>query len=61
MPEVHKDLGITNEVFDKACDIFTASAKKFRTNIKVLRQFTRRISGLRDQIVFPMREPNPAQ
>ena len=46
MPEVHKDLGITNEVFDKACDIFTASAKKFRTNIKVLRQFTRRIRAL---------------
>ena len=28
MPEVHKDLGITNEVFDMACEVFTTQLKK---------------------------------
>lgn len=29
MPEVHKNLGISDEVFDSACEIFCTSLKKF--------------------------------
>lgn len=30
MPEVHKNLGISDDMFDKACDVFTASCKKLK-------------------------------
>ena len=29
MPEVHKNLGISDEVFDSACEVFCTSLKKF--------------------------------
>ena len=53
MPEVHKDLGITDEVFDKACEVFTKSVRKFKPKLKIFREFVKRIGGLRNQIVFP--------
>ena len=28
MPDVHRNLGITDEIFDKACEIFTDVLKK---------------------------------
>jgi len=29
MPEVHKNLGITDPVFDAACEVFITSLRKF--------------------------------
>lgn len=28
MPEVHENLGITDDVFDKACEVFVTSVNK---------------------------------
>ena len=53
MAEVHKNLGITDDVFDKACEVFTKSVKKVKPNIKVMKEFIKRISGMRHEIVFP--------
>ena len=56
MTEVHKDLGITDEIFDKACDVFTNSVKKVKPNIKVMKEFIKRISDMRPEIVFPPKD-----
>jgi len=53
MPEVHKNLGITDEVFDKACQVFTNALKKLKPKLKVMREFVKRIGGLRADICFP--------
>ena len=53
MPEVHKNLGISNEIFDKACLVFTASCKKMKPKFKVMKEFVQRIGGLRNEICFP--------
>ena len=53
MVDVHKNLGITDEAFDKACEIFAASVKKTKPKLKVMIQFVKRIGSLRNQIVFP--------
>ena len=53
MPDVHRNLGISDEVFDKACVVFSTSLKKFKPKLKVMREFVRRISGIRDEICFP--------
>ena len=53
MTEVHRDLGITDEVFDKACQVFTASVKKVKPKLKIMREFVKRIGGLRNEIVHP--------
>jgi len=53
MPEVHKNLGITDAIFDKACDVFTASIKNMKPKLKVMREFVKRIGGLRNEICFP--------
>ena len=53
MPEVHKNLGISDEIFDKACQVFTTSLKKMKPKLKVMREFVARIGGLRPQICFP--------
>lgn len=53
MPEVHRNLGITDEIFDKACEVFTASLKKLKPKLRVMREFVKRVGGIRDQIVFP--------
>ena len=53
MADVHRTLGISDEVFDKACLIFTASLKKLKTKMDVMRPFVQRISGIRNEICFP--------
>ena len=58
MPDVHRNLGITDEVFDKACLIFTASLKKLKTKMGVMRPFVQRISGIRNEICFPPVDQN---
>ena len=39
MPDVHRDLGISDAVFDSACLVFTASLKRLKTKMKVMRPF----------------------
>lgn len=53
MPEVHKNLGITDAVFDKACVVFTTALKKLKPKLKVMREFVKRIGALRPDICFP--------
>lgn len=53
MPEVHKNLGITDEVFDNACLVFVNSVKKMKPRLKVMREFVKRIGGIRNEICFP--------
>ena len=53
MSDVHRELGITNEVFDNACQIFLTSLKKFKPKAKVLQTFVKRIGAIRNEICFP--------
>jgi len=53
MPDVHRNLGISNDMFDKACEVFTQSLRKVRPKLKVFREFVARIGGIRDEICFP--------
>ena len=53
MPDVHRNLGISNEVFDSACEVFLTSLKKFRLRKEVMQTFAKRISGIRHEICFP--------
>ena len=59
MPEVHKDLGITNEVFDSAAEVFASRLKACRPKPKIFREFVKRVNGIRDQICFPKNENEP--
>ena len=52
MTEVHKNLGITDELFDKMCQIFLTSLRR-HTKIKVFQAFYRRIVALRSEICHP--------
>ncbi len=56
MPEVHKDLGITNEVFDSAAQVLTRTLKAMKPKPKVFRAFFNSVNGIRDQICFPKKE-----
>ena len=55
MVEVHSNLGISDETFDKMLGILTVSLKKMKPNIniKILREFVKRIAAIRPQICFP--------
>ena len=55
MVEVHSNLGISDETFDKMLGILTVSLKKMKPNIniKVLKEFVQRIAAIRPQICFP--------
>ena len=53
MPDVHKNLGISDEIFDLVCQVFTTSLKKLKPTPEVFKTFVERISGVRDEIVFP--------
>ena len=53
MTEVHKNLGISDEIFDSACQVFITSLKKFNPTQDVFDTFVGRISGLRHEICFP--------
>ena len=53
MADVHRNLGITDDLFDKACDVFLASLKKLKPKAKVLKAFVRRIKAVQNEICFP--------
>ena len=53
MPDVHRTLGITDEMFDSSCQIFLTSLKKFKPRAKVLQTFVKRIGSIRNEICFP--------
>lgn len=53
MSEVHKNLGISDEVFDKACVVFTNSVRRMKPKFKVMREFVKRIGSIRPEICFP--------
>ena len=53
MPDVHKNLGISDEIFDLVCQVFTTSLKKLKPTAEVYKTFVERISGVRNEIVFP--------
>lgn len=56
MYDVHKNLGITDEVFDKAAAVFASQLRRLRPKMKVFREFVKRVSDLRPQIVIPLQE-----
>ena len=47
LAEIHWPLNITDELFDKAVNMIIASIKKQKHKMKVLRQFIKRIIGLK--------------
>lgn len=53
MTEVHKNLGITDDLFDNFCSIFLTSLKKQKPKAKVFQAFYKRIVALRSEICFP--------
>jgi hypothetical protein len=54
MYEAHKNLGITDEAFDKASAIFAAELRRIKPKMKVFREFVQRIGALRPEIVIPL-------
>jgi len=54
MYEVHKTLGITDKLFDKACVVFTQQLRRLKPKMPVFREFIKRISDLRPCIVIPL-------
>jgi truncated hemoglobin YjbI len=54
MYEAHKDLGITDEVFDAASAVFTSQLRRIKPKIKVFREFVNRVGALRPEIVIPL-------
>ena len=46
MPEVHKNLGISDEVFDSACEVFVNSVNRVSENKQLNKIFAARISGI---------------
>ena len=53
MPDVHRNLGISDEVFTSACEVFEHSLSKV-SNLKDINvEFARRVSGIQDEICFP--------
>ena len=54
MYEVHKTLGITDYLFDKACVVFQQQLRRVKPKMPVFREFIKRISDLRPVIVIPL-------
>ena len=53
MPDVHRNLGISDEVFTSACEVFEHSLSKV-SNLKDINvEFAKRVSGIQDEICFP--------
>ena len=59
MTEVHRNLGITNELFDQMLQIFLTSLKK-QKKPKVFQAFYKRILALKSEICFPPALVSPA-
>lgn len=54
MYETHKDLGITDEVFDSTSSVFTYQLRRIRPRMNVFREFVQRVSDMRNDIVIPL-------
>lgn len=46
MPDVHRTLGITDEVFQSACEVFEHSLSKVSEKTAINKEFASRISGI---------------
>lgn len=53
MPDVHRNLGISDTVFDSACEVFLTSLRRMNCSHPVFKVFSERISGIRNEICFP--------
>ena len=53
MSDVHRNLGVSDDNFDSACQIFLTTLKKLKPKAKVMRTFVQRIGAIRSEIVFP--------
>ena len=54
MTDVHKNLGISDEMFDKMCQVFMTTLRKHtKGKVKVFQAFYRRIISLRSEICHP--------
>ena len=67
LKEVHKNFGISNELFDKASEKIMRAFKKQRPKLPVLKEFIKRVNALREEICSPPKqevevlcEPEPA-
>jgi truncated hemoglobin YjbI len=58
MYEAHKNLGITDEIFDKASTIFTTQLRRIKPKMKVFREFVKRVGDMRGEIVIPLESAN---
>lgn len=54
MYEAHKNLGITDEIFDRASTIFATQLRRIKPKMKVFREFVKRVGDLRPEIVIPL-------
>lgn len=53
MPDVHRNLGITHEVFDMAGEVLKTSLRKMNVSPAIFEVFFSRIVGIRHEICFP--------
>ena len=58
MYEAHKDLGITDEIFDQASTVFATQLRRIKPKMKVFREFVKRVGDLRPVIVIPRQSGN---
>lgn len=57
MYDAHKDLGITDEIFDKAASVFTTQLRRIKPmKMPVFREFVQRVGAMRNEIVIPLPE-----
>ena len=56
LSEVHKNFGISNELFDKASEKIMRAFKKQKPKLPVLREFIKRVSALREEICSPPKQ-----
>ena len=56
MYEAHKNLGISDEIFDKASAVFASQLRRIKPKLKVFREFIARVGAMRHEIVIPLPE-----
>lgn len=54
--EVHKNMGITHELFDKAATKMLASLKKMNPKLQLMREVIKRINDIKSLICFPVQD-----
>ena len=52
---IHKDLGISDELFDKAVGIIITFVKKMKPKLQVMREVIKRINDVRPKVVIPIK------